>query len=402
MNGPPMYSRQTSAPPMMQGMHQQYGMPYQQQKGVNDRPLSFDMNEFPTLGGSQSSGGMMRGGMTHGGWNSEQAAPPKPQFTLQNENFPALGGSSKRASVGEKKKTVNARPSNVVSTSSSPSLLNSMRAQVGQRENVLAPSSTSSSSSSNNSNVGRVMRTGGGQIREMMLGSNNNSTSKNELGGVRAHGAGRSDVQQSRTKKTPPSPSSTNAATPTGGSRYGLLGLLNVIRKTNPDLNTLELGSDLTSLGLNLNSPDSLHATFASPYSSTPTKSRPTFSLPECYYMQPPTLNYDQIKKFQLETLFYIFYGMPRDVLQGCAAEELYRRNWRFHMDTKFWFHASHKQTESGDVGTVPQAQYVYFDFNTWDRKIFKGDAAALQERFLPQSAVQLNIPKTSQTSSGL
>jgi hypothetical protein len=36
--------------------------------------------------------------------------------------------------------------------------------------------------------------------------------------------------------------------------RYGLLGLLNVIRMTDQDLNTLALGSDLGSLGLNLNS----------------------------------------------------------------------------------------------------------------------------------------------------
>lgn len=113
-------------------------------------------------------------------------------------------------------------------------------------------------------------------------------------------------------------------------------------------------------------------------------------------------MNYDQIKKFQLETLFYIFYGMPRDVLQGCAAEELYRRNWRFHKDSKLWFHASHKQavSSSGDNNAVPKVQYVYFDYNTWDRKVFKGDAAALQEGFLPQSSVQLNIAKAQ--GSGL
>jgi hypothetical protein len=38
--------------------------------------------------------------------------------------------------------------------------------------------------------------------------------------------------------------------------RFGLLGLLSVIRMTDPDLNTLALGTDLTTLGLNLNSPE--------------------------------------------------------------------------------------------------------------------------------------------------
>ena len=36
--------------------------------------------------------------------------------------------------------------------------------------------------------------------------------------------------------------------------RYGLLGLLNVIRMTDQDLNMLALGCDLSSLGLNINS----------------------------------------------------------------------------------------------------------------------------------------------------
>ncbi len=38
--------------------------------------------------------------------------------------------------------------------------------------------------------------------------------------------------------------------------RFGLLGLLSVIRMTDQDLNTLALGTDLTTLGLNLNSPE--------------------------------------------------------------------------------------------------------------------------------------------------
>ena len=37
-------------------------------------------------------------------------------------------------------------------------------------------------------------------------------------------------------------------------ARYGLMGLLSVIRVTDPDLSMLHLGCDLTSLGLSLNS----------------------------------------------------------------------------------------------------------------------------------------------------
>jgi hypothetical protein len=37
---------------------------------------------------------------------------------------------------------------------------------------------------------------------------------------------------------------------------FGLIGLLGVLRKTNPDRSVLALGSDLSSLGLDLNSPE--------------------------------------------------------------------------------------------------------------------------------------------------
>ena len=46
-----------------------------------------------------------------------------------------------------------------------------------------------------------------------------------------------------------------------GVDEYGLLGLLGVIRMTNPDLNQLALGTDLTSMGLNLNSQGALYTT---------------------------------------------------------------------------------------------------------------------------------------------
>lgn len=44
------------------------------------------------------------------------------------------------------------------------------------------------------------------------------------------------------------------AATEGKAKKYGLLGLLGVIRMTDPDLNMLALGSDLTTVGLNLDS----------------------------------------------------------------------------------------------------------------------------------------------------
>ena len=72
--------------------------------------------------------------------------------------------------------------------------------------------------------------------------------------------------------------------------RFSLLGLLSVIKMSDPDLTSLALGIDLTSLGLNLNSTENLHKTFASPWSNEPSKDDPEFSVPQCYYAKdsPP------------------------------------------------------------------------------------------------------------------
>ena len=65
------------------------------------------------------------------------------------------------------------------------------------------------------------------------------------------------------------SASSTSSSQQLSQSHYGLPGLLSVIRMTDPDLNTLALGTDLTTLGLNLSSTEVLYATFAYPASAT-------------------------------------------------------------------------------------------------------------------------------------
>lgn len=55
-------------------------------------------------------------------------------------------------------------------------------------------------------------------------------------------------------------------------NQYGIIGLLTFIRaaESEPELVSLALGQDLTTLGLNLNSPDNLYLTFAGPWSDVP------------------------------------------------------------------------------------------------------------------------------------
>mmetsp|Transcript_32275 Transcript_32275/g.97008 ORF Transcript_32275/g.97008 Transcript_32275/m.97008 type:complete len:527 (+) Transcript_32275:309-1889(+) len=176
-------------------------------------------------------------------------------------------------------------------------------------------------------------------------------------------------------------------------TKYGLLGLLDVIRMTNADLNTLALGSDLTTLGLNLNSSECLYSTFASPWADAPTTREPQFTLPLCYYMQPPPLKTSHLSKFQLETLFYIFYAMPKDVLQAYAAQELYNREWQYHQDLKLWF----KRGSSAD-GLNFASQYIFFDIKTWECRVFSNmhTAGNLSNGLLHEDNVRVKFVNTS------
>jgi hypothetical protein len=76
-----------------------------------------------------------------------------------------------------------------------------------------------------------------------------------------------------------PSGAANSAAGSALGGDFGLLGLLSVIRMTDADRNALALGTDLTMLGLNLNSTENLYSNFASPYSEVPATKEPHYQV---------------------------------------------------------------------------------------------------------------------------
>ncbi|CAH1453679.1 unnamed protein product [Lactuca virosa] len=150
--------------------------------------------------------------------------------------------------------------------------------------------------------------------------------------------------------------------------RFGLLGLLNVIRMNNPDLTPLALGIDLMTLGLNLNSPDNLYKKFSSPWSDESAKGEPHFSIPECFNTkQPAPLNQDSFSRFSPETLFYIFYSMPKDEAQLFAANELHNRGWFYHRELRLWFSRAPNIELLVKTATYERGCYYCFDPNTWE-----------------------------------
>ena len=71
---------------------------------------------------------------------------------------------------------------------------------------------------------------------------------------------------------------------------------------------------------------------------------------------------------FSEETLFYIFYSMPRDTLQMHAAAELYNHDWRYHKEHKLWFTRVHGTEPIVKTSSYERGSYFYFDPNTWEK----------------------------------
>ena len=67
-----------------------------------------------------------------------------------------------------------------------------------------------------------------------------------------------------------------------------------------------------------------LYPTFAGPFAESGSRPlQPDFKLPECYTVDNVHKVREKIPGFSDETLFWIFYTQPRDIMQELAATEL-------------------------------------------------------------------------------
>ena len=105
------------------------------------------------------------------------------------------------------------------------------------------------------------------------------------------------------------------------------------------------------------------------------------------------------MSKFVLETLFYIFYGMPKDILQACAAQELYRRDWRYHGELKIWLKA---RTPQEIMQSHPNSHFFHFDVNTWEARLFSSPYRGnILAGLLTEEDVRVRIPPPGQPLAG-
>lgn len=175
--------------------------------------------------------------------------------------------------------------------------------------------------------------------------------------------------------------------------QYGMVGLLTFIRvaESEPNLVTLALGSDLTTLGLNLNSQENLFTVFGGPWAEQALRPHEMeYSVPTEYLINSQIkdkLSPIKLHRYSEDTLFFLFYMYGGDIMQLVAASELYNRDWRFHRDERVWItRAGINPTEK--TSTYERGTYYFFDPVNWRKvaKEFHLEYERLEERPPPLS----------------
>ncbi|KAL6275961.1 hypothetical protein ACE6H2_019562 [Prunus campanulata] len=375
---------------------------------VNSNDSSpFDINDFPQLTSRPSSAGGPQGqlgSLRKQGLGVSPIVQQNQEFSIQNEDFPALpgfkGGNAEYAMDMHQKEQLH---DNTVSMMQSQhfSMGRSAGFNLGgtysshrpQQQQQHAPSVSSSGVSFSQVNNQDLLHLHGSDIFPSSHSTYHSQTSGppgiglrplNSANAVSGMGSYDQLIQQYQQHQNQSQfrlqqMSAVNQSFRDQGMKsmqtaqsapdpFGLLGLLSVIRMSDPDLTSLALGIDLTTLGLNLNSTENLHKTFGSPWSDEPAKGDPEFSVPQCYYAkQPPALHQGYFSKFSVETLFYIFYSMPKDEAQLYAANELNNRGWFYHKEHRLWFIRVPNMEPLVKTNTYERGSYHCFDPNTFE-----------------------------------
>ncbi|XP_049616388.1 CCR4-NOT transcription complex subunit 2 isoform X2 [Syngnathus scovelli] len=159
--------------------------------------------------------------------------------------------------------------------------------------------------------------------------------------------------------------------------QFGMIGLLTFIRaaETEPGTVHLALGSDLTTLGLNLNSPENLYPKFASPWASAPCRPQDIdFHVPSEYLTNVhirDKLAAIKLSRYGEDLLFYLYYMNGGDLLQLLAAVELFNRDWRYHKEERVWITRAPGLEPSLKTNAYERGTYYVFDCLNW-RKVAK------------------------------
>jgi CCR4-NOT transcription complex subunit 2 len=415
--------------------------------GLDGGGMPFDLSDFPHLGGSRPSSGSGLGlglgmsalGLSMGMEGLDLYGKPLPEFSIQNEDFPALPGAppnSKQQGMGLMHKDGQAHGADGMGTMGGgmgTMGVGGMGMGLGMPHGARDVMRHLLGADADGGMGGVFGRGGGDDAYEAAMSASYGAQggyAPQQAAAAAQHALSLAQQQQAQQQQAqqqqaaaaaaaaraggarptgimpggggasaaPPAPGAkpSSSGAPGGGAgavpaseRYGLLGLLSAIRMSDVDLSTLALGTDLTTLGLNLNSAEALHKTFASPWADAPCRAEPELATPAAYLQQPPWLAPGLLSRFSPESLFYVFYSSPGDDAQLAAAEELAARGWHWHKELKAWLQRAPGAPPPVKGERGERGAFVFFDAGAWERvrkDNFALDYAALDETPRPRA----------------
>lgn len=271
----------------------------------------------------------------------KQQTSEQSEFQMSNEDFPALPGTQhqpQHSAGGQHQQGGNSDQGSVsgllmgsaggnVNSSGGGGALGNIGEGSGSNGGGLLMGGSGSSS-------GGATNGGGGMVGSAMMGM--------ELQGGDGSGGGGGgsmlDKQQQLLMKrtavgsggvqTSPDGKVTNIPASMVNNQYGMVGLLTFIRESDPNLVSLAMGQDLTTLGLNLNSAEKLFPSFGGPFADQPCRPQDIdFHVPPEYLVNMSIrekLSPFQLKKYKDDLLFFLFYTNVGDAMQVLVAEELW------------------------------------------------------------------------------
>ncbi|KAF0749223.1 CCR4-NOT transcription complex subunit 2-like isoform X1 [Aphis craccivora] len=157
--------------------------------------------------------------------------------------------------------------------------------------------------------------------------------------------------------------------------QFGIIGHLVSMRAVEYDrkFSTLTYGHDLTSLGMNLNSPENIYTTFAGPFESAPLGPHNIdFDVPPEYRVQDKIkdkLAPINLSKYKEDLLFYLFYTHFGEVMQMSVSDELRTRGWCYHTGYRVWFTPESESIKLDKNSTNKHGVFYVFDPQLW-RKV--------------------------------
>lgn len=306
-------------------------------------PSTFDINEFPSLSGGNNSGlgggsilpssapgsnrpnyvGQLVKDVHSGqGLGSSSAADYKPQptFDMNEYDFPALPGSGAPGSEAARAAAVAAALRN---SGNNDNNVSSLGLSSGGGQTMMGYGSDISGLGSDIGNAHRHHR----QFDTSMDGRGTG------LGNANLPPSNMANVTKSGKKGIVTTKEGKVSNIPMGmvTDQFGMIGLLTFIRaaETEQNIVSLALGTDLTSLKLDLNSSDTLYSTFPGPWSESPLKPHEIdYPVPSEYLIHHQVRDKlapirEKLARYGDDTLFFLFYMFPNDLLQIGAANEL-------------------------------------------------------------------------------